>query len=102
MIARRHLIKLLAAAPLFATSEALAAIPRVTQLMEDAKPLPKISERIDLISRGLMGTRYQGYTLIGGATKPEQMVIRDDAFDCVTFCEVVLAAAAARNRGEFE
>ncbi len=49
-----------------------------------------------------MGTRYQGYTLIGGAKQPEEMVIRDDAFDCVTFCEVVLAAAAARNRAEFE
>lgn len=72
------------------------------RLMEDAKPLPKISERVDFISRGLMGTRYQGYTLIGSAARPEQMVIRDDAFDCVTFCEVVLAAAAARDRAEFE
>ncbi|WP_229266491.1 N-acetylmuramoyl-L-alanine amidase-like domain-containing protein [Leptospira sp. severe_002] len=103
MIARRHLLKLLAAAPLSAASgEAWSAIPRVTRLMEDAKPLPKISERIDFIARGLMGTRYQGYTLIGSATKPEEMVVRDDAFDCVTFCEVVLAAAAARNRAEFE
>lgn len=103
MIARRHLLKLLAATPLLAASgEAWPAIPRVTRLMEDAKPLPKISERIDFISRGLMGTRYQGYTLIGSATKPEEMVVRDDAFDCVTFCEVVLAAAAARNRAEFE
>lgn len=103
MIVRRHLLKFLAAAPFVtASGNAWSAIPRVTRLMEDAKPLPKISERIDLIARGLMGTRYQGYTLIGGATKPEQMVIRDDAFDCVTFCEVVLAAAAARNRAEFE
>ena len=102
MIARRHLLKLLAAAPLFGVGDAFAAIPRVTQLMEDAKPLPKIAERIELIGRGLMGVRYQGYTLIGSATRPEQMVVRDDAFDCVTFCEVVLAAAAARNRAEFE
>jgi hypothetical protein len=103
MLVRRSLLKLLAAAPLLAASgEAWPAIPRVTRLMEDAKPLPKISERIDFIARGLMGVRYQGYTLIGGATRPEEMVIRDDAFDCVTFCEVVLAAAAARNRAEFE
>jgi hypothetical protein len=103
MLVRRSLLKLLAAAPLFAASgEAWSAIPRVTRLMEDAKPQPKISERIDFISRGLMGARYQGYTLIGNATRPEEMVIRDDAFDCVTFCEIVLAAAAARNRAEFE
>jgi hypothetical protein len=103
MIARRRLLKLFAAAPLVASSgEAWSAIPRVTRLMEGAKPLPRISERIDFISHGLMGTRYQGYTLVGSATRPEQMVIRDDAFDCVTFCEVVLAAAAARSRAEFE
>jgi Protein of unknown function (DUF1460) len=29
-------------------------------------------------------------------------VVRDDAFDCVTFCEVVLAAARARNFQDFE
>jgi hypothetical protein len=103
MIARRHLLKLIAAAPLIsASAPSWAAIPRVARLMEEAKPLPKISDRIDFISRGLMGTRYQGYTLIGGARQREQMVVRDDAFDCVTFCEVVLAAAAARNRAEFE
>jgi hypothetical protein len=103
MIARRHLLKLIAAAPLISASEqAGAAIPRVTRLMEDAKPLPRISDRIDFISRGLMGARYQGYTLVGSARQAEQLVVRDDAFDCVTFCEVVLAAAAARNRAGFE
>jgi len=29
-------------------------------------------------------------------------VVRDDAFDCVTFCETVLAAALAHDLGEFE
>jgi hypothetical protein len=29
-------------------------------------------------------------------------VLRDDAFDCVTFCETVLAAAIAHDIGEFE
>ncbi len=29
-------------------------------------------------------------------------MVRDDGFDCVTFCETVLAAAIARNIGEFE
>ena len=56
-----------------------------------------ISQRIDFISGALRGTRYQGYTLIGGPQRPEQFVVRDDAFDCVTFCETVLAAAIARQ-----
>ena len=46
--------------------------------------------------------RYQANTLIGGPKHPEQFVVRDDAFDCVTFCEVVLAAAIARDIGGFE
>ena len=57
---------------------------------------------MDFISRALLGVRYQANTLIGGPQRPEQFVIRADAFDCVTFCEFVLAAAMARNYGEFE
>ena len=57
------------------------------------KALPTIAQRIDFISRALRGTRYRGYTLIGGPRRPEKFVVRDDAFDCVTFCETVLAAA---------
>ena len=47
--------------------------------------------------RALRGTRYRGYTLIGGPRRPEKFVVRDDGFDCVTFCETVLAAASAAD-----
>ena len=57
---------------------------------------------MDFISRALLGVRYQANTLIGGPQRPEQFVVRADAFDCVTYCEIVLAAAMARNYGEFE
>ena len=67
-----------------------------------AKDLPTIAQRIDFISAALRGTRYRGYTLIGGPHRPEQFVLRDDAFDCVTYCETVLAAALARNLEQFE
>ena len=43
----------------------------------------------------LLGIRYRSNTLIGSPKLPEQFVIRDDAFDCVTYCEAVLAAAVA-------
>jgi hypothetical protein len=39
--------------------------------------------------------------LIGGPRQPEQFVVRDDVFDCVTFCETVLAAALVRERDQF-
>ena len=64
--------------------------------------MPRVSQRIDFISRALLGIRYEANTLIGGPKYAERFVVRDDAFDCVTFCEVVLAAAIAPNLGEFE
>ena len=74
----------------------------IERLIGEAKALPNVSERIDLISRKLLGIRYQANTLIGSPKQPEKFVVRDDAFDCVTFCEVVLAAAISRDMAEFE
>ena len=50
----------------------------------------------------MLGTRYRANTLIGGPRRKEVFVVRADAFDCVTFCEVVLAAALARDLAGFE
>jgi hypothetical protein len=74
----------------------------IERLIQDARALPNVSQRIDFISGKLLGVRYQANTLIGSPTRPEEFVVRDDAFDCVTFCEVVLAAAIARDLSEFE
>jgi hypothetical protein len=79
-----------------------AAEARIGRLIDEARGKSPISQRIDFISGALRGSRYQGYTLIGGPRRPEQFVVRDDAFDCVTFCETVLAAAIAGDRGEFD
>jgi hypothetical protein len=81
---------------------ARAGDARIERLIAEARDLAPISKRIDFISGALRGTHYQSYTLIGGPRRPEQFVIRDDAFDCVTYCETVLAAALARDIGEFE
>jgi len=81
---------------------ALARESHIEKLIHEAQKYPQISQRIDFISAALRGTRYLGYTLIGGPRKPEKFVVRDDGFDCVTYCETVLAAARARNLGDFE
>jgi hypothetical protein len=101
---RRNLLRLVAGLPLLAVAAPAwaARSPLIERLMADAKALPRISERIDFISGRLLGVRYVANTLIGGPASPEKLVIRDDAFDCVTYCEVVLAAAIARDMGEFE
>lgn len=75
---------------------------RIAALIGEAAALPTVAQRIDFISRALIGSRYRGYTLIGSARRAERFVMRDDVFDCVTFCETVLAAALARDPAQFE
>ena len=108
---RRSLLQMLAAAPLLAavaggSALAEAAATSIARLIKESRTVPEalasVSERMDFISRALLGVRYQANTLIGGPRRPERFVVRDDAFDCVTFCEFVLAAALARDYGEFE
>lgn len=101
---RRDVLRLLAAGTIVAVGArpTLARETRIEKLIYEAQKYPLISQRIDFISAALRGTRYLGYTLIGGPRRPEKFVVRDDGFDCVTYCETVLAAAIARNLGDFE
>ena len=101
---RRNLLRLAAGLPLLALAKPAAAARAalIERLIAEARPLPHVSQRMDYISGKLIGVRYQANTLIGSPVQPEKFVVRDDAFDCVTYCEVVLAAALAQNISEFE
>jgi N-acetylmuramoyl-L-alanine amidase-like len=101
---RRDVLRLLAAGAAVAAGarQATARETYIERLIYKARAYPQISQRIDFISAELRGTRYLGYTLIGGPRRPEKFVVRDDGFDCVTFCETALAAAIAHNLSEFE
>ena len=101
---RRNILTILAGGGSLAAGmrPSSAAEARIGRLIDDARAKSSISQRIDFISATLRGTRYLGFTLIGGPRRPEQFVARDDGFDCVTFCETVLAAAIAKNVGEFD
>jgi len=94
----------MAGLPLLAATgmPAVAGSALIERLIAEAAPRSRIADRIDFISRRLLGVRYRANTLIGGPKHAEQFVVRDDAFDCVTFCEVVLAAAIARDFAAFE
>ena len=85
-----------------ASGSAAARVESVARLIRESQAYPRVSQRIDFISRNLLGVRYRANTLIGGPRHPEEFVIRDDAFDCVTFCEVVLAAAMSRDIDGFQ
>ena len=105
-INRRSLLQMLGGATLLAAGDPRGAVAqsasKIAPLIEQARALEPISARIAFISRAFIGTRYVGNTLIGGPRQPEQFVVRDDAFDCVTYCEIVLAAALARDYDAFE
>lgn len=101
-VSRRTVLQWLAGGTAWAAAGPSAAgEARVARLIAETQKFPTISQRVDVISAALRGTRYRGYTLIGGPKRPEQFVLRDDAFDCVTYCETVLAAARARDIGGF-
>lgn len=55
--------------------------------------IASLPRRLDLLSEGFLGAPYTVAPLIGSASTPEQLVIRLDAFDCVTYAETVLALA---------
>ena len=101
---RREVLRLLGGGVVMAAGvrPTAARESRIEKLIHEVQQYPQISQRIDFISAALRGTRYLGYTLIGSSRRPEKFVVRDDGFDCVTFCETVLAAADARDRGDFE
>ncbi len=104
VLSRRTVLQLGAAGVAFATGfrPAQAARTHIDALVLAAHTLPTVEQRIEYISQALLGTPYRGYTLIGGPRRPERFVVRDDGFDCVTFCETVLAAARAERLSEFE
>jgi hypothetical protein len=103
-LTRRHMLRLLAGGAALAVGgpAAKAEPARIARLIEAAQALPTIGQRIDFISRALLGTHYRGYTLIGGPRKAERFVTRDDVFDCVTYCEAVLAAARVHKGDAYE
>jgi hypothetical protein len=103
LIGRRPLLVGLGAAAVSAAlPNAARGGERLVELIVRARTYPTVSQRIDVISQALLGNRYQADTLIGGPRKPEIFVTRDDRFDCVTFCETVLAAARAHDLPSFE
>jgi hypothetical protein len=98
---RRVFLGLLAGAPFLAGVRSDAREPVLPRLIKQAHEHGDLGRRIDFISRALLGTRYQAHTLIGGPRRKEQFVLRDDAFDCVTYCEAVLAAAMADDFADY-
>lgn len=64
--------------------------------------VPRLADRLGMISSLFVGRPYLSAPLVGSSEEPEQMVSRLDAFDCVTFVESVLALATSRQPADYE
>lgn len=101
---RRRVLQMLAGSAALAAGlrPAEAGRARIDALIMTARALPTMTQRVEFISQALLGTPYRGHTLIGGPRQPERFVVRDDVFDCVTYCETVLAVARSGRLSDFE
>jgi Protein of unknown function (DUF1460) len=95
-LSRRMLLRLAATGAACLVRPGFAGESKLPRLIEGARALPDISQRIDYISHAFLGAPYIVDPLGGGAGKKEHLVLREDGFDCVTYCETVLAAARSR------
>jgi hypothetical protein len=68
------------------------------------KPLAyedKLAKRIEAISGQFLDCPYVTNSLIGSVDVPEQLTIKLDGFDCVTYMETVLALALSETAEQF-
>jgi hypothetical protein len=66
-------------------------------ILEMTRGLSAVAERALSVSGYLLGRPYVAHPLVGSPAHPEQLVLRLDGFDCVTFVETVLALARSRK-----
>jgi cell wall-associated NlpC family hydrolase len=74
---------------------------RAQQLLSKAKVLRSVADRVDVISRLLLGCSYAANPLGGSPHTPEVFTASLAGFDCVTYVETVLALSLASTPGEF-
>lgn len=65
----------------------------VQTLLDGVSGLTALPARAEALSAAFLGVPYAADPLIGSSTTPERVVVRFDAFDCVTYVETVLALA---------
>jgi N-acetylmuramoyl-L-alanine amidase-like protein len=71
------------------------------RILESARDISELSQRLDRFSGDLLGRAYQEGSLGGGPAIEEEFRIDLQVFDCVTFIEVVLAFALADSTSDF-
>lgn len=75
---------------------------QLDRLISDARDISDIGERIDFLSRQLLGIDYAESTLIGDNDTPEVFVVNLEGVDCLTFIEYVEAMRLSGSYSDFE
>jgi hypothetical protein len=74
----------------------------INRLLKSVAGESDLSKRIEQLSVRFLGLPYLANSLIGGIETPEQLVVKLDAFDCVTYLETILALALSETAEQFE
>ncbi len=61
------------------------------RMLRTASAMSDVSARIEFISRELLGTPYEGSTLIGSVHESEAFVVNLESMDCFTFIDYIEA-----------
>jgi hypothetical protein len=76
-------------------------LAEASRILTDVYEETGFGERIASISQYFLGRPYVEGSLGGGPDLPEEFRVSLEAFDCVTYIEVVLALALAQTTDEF-
>ena len=70
-------------------------------ILGQVAPDSRLEDRIERFSRRFIGCRYLTHPLPDKSDGIESLNVNFTAFDCVTFCETVLALADSRREADF-
>lgn len=73
----------------------------IKQILRPLASETNLAKRIESISAQFLDRPYLTNSLIGSVDVPEQLTIRLDGFDCVTYMETVLAMALSETTEQF-
>ncbi len=73
----------------------------LNDLIKEASAIKEPGERIDVLSRNFLNTKYEDSTLSGDVNTPEVFIINLGAMDCFTFIDYIEALRQAKNFSDF-
>ncbi|MDO8553274.1 MAG: DUF1460 domain-containing protein [Candidatus Micrarchaeota archaeon] len=87
----------------FETKENLGTRTRqdIDRLIEQAKQIVDMGERVAYLAEQFIGTRFGDKTLGGGPGKKEVFIVNLERMDCVTAVETFVAMANAKDYNDF-